>query len=315
MSQISVIIPVYNGEEFIGRTLKSILEQTFQGFEIIVIDDASTDKTKEIVKKFQLSDKRIRLIELEKNSGGPSIPTNIGIKQAKENLIAILEADDFYLPTFLEQRLRKLREENLDWIIGGAFYFRFPEKSLARYVIGGSVSTWLIKREVFEKWGYFKSDQDGVQDIGFSLRVTKPENQIKIGLDPTPLTVCFIHQKSGTYFSREKAQIFIKCINSLLLDFWGSIAIESIWYWRLGNYYCIEGKMTTGRRYFKKSLQLKFSFIPILLYFLSFFGQFFYFNCWLFLKKIQEIFEKFKSFYWILAKYNFEYKVAKRILK
>lgn len=314
MPKVSVIIPVYNGENFIGNALKSVLTQTFQDFEIIVVDDASTDKTSKIVKKFQEQDSRIKLIKLEKNSGGPSIPTNTAIKSSKGELIAILEVDDFYLSSFLEKRVRKLERENLDWVIGGAFYFYFPQKILNKYVTGGSVSTWLIKKTLLEKVGYFKPEQDGVQDMGFSLRVKKIAVGAKIGLDPIPLTCCFVHYDSNTYFTRTKVRDFIKRINSLMPDFCGLTSIEALEYLRLGSYYCIYGQMAVGRNYIKKSLKLKFTLKGVVLYIISLLGSNFYFICWIAFKKIQQILEKLKSLYWISVKYRREYKITTMIL-
>lgn len=314
MPKVSVIIPVYNGEKFIENALKSVLAQTFQDFEIIVVDDASTDRTKEIIREFQKNDTRIKLIKLEKNSGGPSMPTNVGIKNSQGELIAILEVDDFYLPNFLTERVKKIEKENLDWLIGGAFYFYFPQKALAKYVTGGSVSTWLIKKPVLKQGGYFRPEQDGVQDMGFSLRVSKPSNNVKVSLDPAPLTCCLVHQESQTYFAKEKNKIFLRRINSLLSDFGELSSIESLLYWRLGSYYCIDGKMKIGREYFIKSLKLKFNFISVLSYLLSFLGPSFYFYCWAFLKAMQTKLEKLRSLYWVSTKYNFEYKTAKTIL-
>lgn len=314
MPKVSVIIPVYNGEKFIKNALRSVLRQTFKDYEVIVVDDASTDKTSEIVKELQKSNTKIKLIRLEKNSGGPSIPTNTGIKNSKGELIAILEVDDFYLPNFLEKRVEKLERENLDWVIGSAFYFYFPQKILNKYVIGGSVSTWLIKKTLLGKVGYFKPEQDGVQDMGLSLRIKKIAAGAKIGLDPVPLTCCFVHYDSNTYFTRKKVMGFIKRINSLMPDFIALAPIEALEYLRLGSYYCIYGQMAVGRNYIKKSLKLKFTLSGTLLYIISLLGSNFYFNSWIAFKKIQQILEKLKSLYWILVKYRREYRITTMIL-
>jgi glycosyltransferase involved in cell wall biosynthesis len=105
MPFFSIVIPLYNKELHIQRTINSVLAQKVQDFEIIVVDDGSTDNSAEMVKKFK--DQRIRLIE-QKNAG-VSAARNKGIKEAKADLIAFLDADDEWSPDFLETVLR-LRE-------------------------------------------------------------------------------------------------------------------------------------------------------------------------------------------------------------
>ncbi|AKB30474.1 putative glycosyl transferase [Methanosarcina siciliae T4/M] len=106
MPLVSVIIPLYNKEPYISHSLNSVLGQSFQNFEIVVIDDGSTDKSAEVVKGF--TDPRIRLIKQE--NAGVSAARNKGIEESKADLIAFLDADDEWTPSFLETVLR-LREK------------------------------------------------------------------------------------------------------------------------------------------------------------------------------------------------------------
>ena len=97
-SSISVVIPLFNKARYINRAIDSVLNQTFQNFELVVINDGSTDKSPEIVRK--ICDSRIRLID-QKNAG-VSAARNRGIHEAGSELIAFLDADDEWLPDFLE---------------------------------------------------------------------------------------------------------------------------------------------------------------------------------------------------------------------
>ena len=106
MPFFSVVIPLYNKEPHIQRTINSVLAQKVQDFEIIVVDDGSTDNSVEVVKDFK--DQRIRLIR-QKNAG-VSAARNKGIEETKADLIAFLDADDEWKPCFLETVLR-LREK------------------------------------------------------------------------------------------------------------------------------------------------------------------------------------------------------------
>jgi glycosyltransferase involved in cell wall biosynthesis len=93
---VSVIIPVYNGENFIGRTLTSALAQTHRKIEVIVVDDGSTDRTSAIVEAAAIGDGRIRLFRRE--NYGVAKARNFGVSQAQGNLIAPLDADDLWHP-------------------------------------------------------------------------------------------------------------------------------------------------------------------------------------------------------------------------
>jgi len=101
-NRVSVVIPLYNKEPYIARALNSILQQTLQDFEVIIVDDGSTDKGAEVVREF--NDPRIRLIQQENH--GLSRARNRGIEETGGELIAFLDADDEWMPEHLEVLLR-----------------------------------------------------------------------------------------------------------------------------------------------------------------------------------------------------------------
>ena len=107
MATVSIVIPLYNKGFIIHKTIKSVLEQTFTDFEVVIVNDGSTDSSFEIVSQF--SDKRIKLFQQE-NKGAASA-RNVGIEKATSNLIAFLDADDFWYPNHLEE-LVKLADNN-----------------------------------------------------------------------------------------------------------------------------------------------------------------------------------------------------------
>jgi len=103
--KVSVVIPLYNKEPHIKRALHSVYNQTIQEFEVIVVNDGSTDKSAQVVKSF--CDSRVKLIHQE--NAGVSVARNRGINESKSELIAFLDADDEWMPNYLETILR-LRE-------------------------------------------------------------------------------------------------------------------------------------------------------------------------------------------------------------
>lgn len=109
---VSIIIPTYNTEKFIRDTLQSVQNQTYQNWEMILVDDASTDKTVSVIEEFAKNDDRIKLFKLEKNSGN-GFARNIAVEKASGKYIAYLDADDLWFPEKLEKQIEFLKANNL----------------------------------------------------------------------------------------------------------------------------------------------------------------------------------------------------------
>ena len=120
---VSVIVPLYNAENFIEQCLQSLLDQTFKDFEALVIDDASTDRSVEIVERMsERFDGRLSLIRREKNSGGiVAIPRNIGLGMARGDFIMFVDNDDFLMPTALEHLYKIAVETDADVLNSSVF--------------------------------------------------------------------------------------------------------------------------------------------------------------------------------------------------
>ena len=104
-SKISIITPVYNGEKYLVETIQSVINQSYANFELIIVDDGSTDNSKHIAEDFAKKDERIHVIT-QINSGSAAA-RNHGIRVAKGRYIVLLDADDLWMPEFLEKQLKQ----------------------------------------------------------------------------------------------------------------------------------------------------------------------------------------------------------------
>src|SRR3990170_2838516 len=103
MPKVSVIIPTYNREKYIVETLQSVFAQTFTDYEVIVIDDGSTDNTADVLRPYL-----DRIVYIRKPNGGQGSARNVGIKVAKGEYIAFLDSDDLWMPEKLELQVKYL---------------------------------------------------------------------------------------------------------------------------------------------------------------------------------------------------------------
>ena len=107
---VSIIMPSYNTAKYISDSINSVINQTYENWELIIVDDCSTDNTDEIVNEF-LKDKRIKYFKNEKNSGA-AISRNKALREAKGRWIAFLDSDDLWVPEKLEKQIKFMEENN-----------------------------------------------------------------------------------------------------------------------------------------------------------------------------------------------------------
>lgn len=126
MPKVSVIVPVYNVEQYIEKCLTSLVNQTLKDIEIIVVNDGSKDNSKKIIDNFL--DKYKNIVYVEKKNGGLSDARNFGLKYAKGDYIAFLDSDDYVDVTIYEKMYNKAIEEDADFVECD-FYWVYPNKS------------------------------------------------------------------------------------------------------------------------------------------------------------------------------------------
>lgn len=144
---VSIIMPSWNTGKFIGESIQSVLNQTYKNWELIIVDDCSTDNTDEIVASF--NDERIRYFRNEKNSGA-ALTRNRAIREARGEWIAFLDSDDLWMPQKLEYQIKFMQKNDL--VFSYHEYEKIDEESkpLNIYVSGPRIVT---KRKMYN-YGY-----------------------------------------------------------------------------------------------------------------------------------------------------------------
>lgn len=188
MPTVSVIIPTYNRAHLVGRAIRSVLDQTYQDFELIVVDDGSTDNTYEMVKGF--NDPRIRYIRHEQNKGSAAA-RNTGINATQGKYMAFQDSDDEWLPEKLEKQMRIFEKAPAQvgvvytgfYLIKGDRKWYVPDANIK--ITEGNIYKELLKRNFvgtpavvlrkvcFEKVGMFEERLPSLEDWELFIRISK----------------------------------------------------------------------------------------------------------------------------------------------
>jgi len=199
---ISIVMPAYNSEKYIRNSIKSVINQTYKNWELIIIDDYSTDNTVSIIEEFQ--NKNIHLIKNKKNSGA-AISRNKGIKLAKGNYIAFLDSDDLWNKEKLEKQINFMKSNNYDFTYTSFTYLKerktkkviIPEKLTYKESLKNTIiltSTVMINlKNIQKKIVYMPNIRKG-QDTATWWNILK-NNYIAHGLNMS-LTKYRVHKNS-----------------------------------------------------------------------------------------------------------------------
>ena len=187
MAYISVIIPLYNKENFIENTLKSVLDQGFNDFEVIIVNDGSTDKSEDKIKHFD--DVRIKYFSQENQ--GVSVARNFGISKANSNFITFIDADDYWYPEFLQEMFQTINENSDQKVFSAAIEVETARKifqaqysvdktkqlQIVNYFDASSKTTVIctscavFHKSIFDEVGNFDSQIKSGQDTDLWIRM------------------------------------------------------------------------------------------------------------------------------------------------
>jgi glycosyltransferase involved in cell wall biosynthesis len=199
---VSVIIPAYNAEAFIGRTLNSVLSQTYQNLEVLVVDDGSHDRTPTMVQAIAQTDDRVRLIQ--QTNAGVAAARNLGIQNAQGEFIAPIDADDLWYPDALEKLVARFQASDSQvgvvyvWAVDiderdqptGGFHAATINGSVYKTLIChnflGNASATLIRKSCLDRIGGYNTqlkaqNAQGCEDWDLYLRLAE---QYKFGVVP-----------------------------------------------------------------------------------------------------------------------------------
>jgi glycosyltransferase involved in cell wall biosynthesis len=210
---ISVIMPTYNRENFVAEAIESILNQTFRDFELIVIDDGSTDRTVPIIQKYADIDDRIKIIQNEHK--GVAAARNAGLQTAQYDWIALLDSDDVALPTRLERQMEAINSDAEVIVWGTGFYQigktgkvfnqvkiigpmskdEFFKKHNAGRLLYMPTTTTIFRKDIAEKVNGYDTRFDTGSDIELFDRMADHGPQVTLR---EPLSLYRLHNNSIT---------------------------------------------------------------------------------------------------------------------
>jgi len=261
---VSVIIPTYNRVHLVSQAVQSVLDQTYQDLEIIVVDDGSTDNTEEVVRSFK--DSRICYIRHKENRGG-SAARNTGIKAARGEFIAFLDSDDEWLPSKLSKQMTifQAAPEELGVVYCGVYFVDYQSDRIIETIVpdyrgnilkvilnrgsGPSLPASVVKKECFEKVGLFDEIFPSYQDADLWARISQfyqfdfvKECLLKVWRNHEQISTNEIARLKGR-------ELFLSKYSSLLPR-----VTKSKLYYMIGNTYCLQNNMKSGRRNFLLSI-------------------------------------------------------------
>jgi glycosyltransferase involved in cell wall biosynthesis len=262
MPKVSVIIPTHNRAEFLRSAITSVLKQTFQDFEIIIIDDASKDHTREVITNF--NDTRIKVIHNQVSKGAAG-SRNIGIMNTDCEYIAFLDDDDEWLQEKL--KIQTCLLDNSAQEIGGVCTGCFTiEKASGRVLSidnpemkdiykGNFITTSsiLLRRKCFKKCGLFDENMPTSSDYDMWIRISK---NFSFKVVKKALVNYYVHENSLTLNNEKKIkglEILFRKHDDLFKKDYKEYGRQ---YLMLGVHYCYKGEMRKGRKAFSKSIRM-----------------------------------------------------------
>lgn len=289
---VSIILPTYNREELLKKSVRSVLASDYRNLELIIVNDGSTDRTKNVVSR--INDPRVRYFE--KKNKGPASARNFGLRRAKGAYISFCDDDDIFLNGKIASQVNFLEKHTeFGFCYTNGFVInkgmrrkwlsKLKQKSLRHLLLNNSqilTPSVMVRSKVFDQVGGFDEGIKLCEDYDLWLRIAR---DYKFGFIDRPLVEITKH---GENISRDTKMlfrwgVFVKLKNlkecgelfpkSILRDYEWTLAYQQ------GKFYFFEDDMTSSRKFLLQALKLKyFSLRPLIFIFFTFFGQHFFDN-------------------------------------
>lgn len=271
--RVSVIIPAYNAEAFIGECLDSVIGQTYQDFEIVVVNDGSSDATESVLKRY-----RDRIVYFVQENRGVAAARNIGLGLASGEFVALLDADDYWLPEYLERQVSLLEKRMTAALVCSDVYLLADGKvtrtlsviSSERHLLRKPINYWHIfvssvvahRRAIIDVGGFDESLRY-MEDLDLWMRLARAGYEFMH--NPLPLAVYRMHASNATGDLGRKIDGHVALCRKLLRTYplsandrrdlvaylrhrragYRTAAVDNL----------LEGELLAARRYFAKAVR------------------------------------------------------------
>jgi glycosyltransferase involved in cell wall biosynthesis len=270
---VSVVIPSYNSARFVGEAIESVLAQSYEGFELIVVDDGSTDNTRDVVARY--TDPRVRYVYQENQER--SAARNRGIREARGKYVAFLDADDLWLPKKLAEQVRLMESQpDVGLAYVGTYVVEedgtpfFEQRCRHRgnvvrallvedNIVAGSASSAMVRRACFERAGFFDESLSVCEDWDVWLRIA---SHYPVDFVDRPLVKVRTHGGSTQKQAEKMRQGTLAFFDRVLSD--PSLEnevrpvrrqVRSLALFMVGRAYYAAREMRLARRYFLQSVR------------------------------------------------------------
>jgi glycosyltransferase involved in cell wall biosynthesis len=240
MSEVTVVMPNYNNGKLIAESIKSVLGQTYSDFELLVVDDGSTDESITIARDFANRDTRVKVLSNDTNRGS-SYSRNCGIRAATGEYICFIDSDDIFRPTRLEKMIASLRWANDSVGYTDLFLLDDDGNTIRETFMGTKglppngyayshfltdvewgTSTFMAHASTIRQTGYFDESLSWGEDLEYVLRLTERH---KVVLVPEALYGYRMHDRSMTslYSLKFKGQAYVQILEHSLDRNWNNL--------------------------------------------------------------------------------------------
>ena len=230
---VSIIIPTYNRAKLIVNTLDSILTQSYNNFEVIVVDDGSTDNTESVLNDYKQKflQKSINFYSIKQDNAGAPAGRNRGFQNSHGEYVVFFDSDDVMLPNRIEEQVKCLQKEQSDCCACGFYlndtvYLPHINKkgafdSFVKGILLGSTQIWMYKTELIQKLNGYDERFVCFQDNDLTFRVIK-ENP-KISLLPLPLAVFIEYADANSIMGKWQTEEGIASIVLFYNNVWDTV--------------------------------------------------------------------------------------------